>query len=53
MTTPGDGSGGEVSHTVVIQKAGLQTTPFHGSLAMANSGGKNPVNSSPFFVGQA
>ncbi|KAK0473761.1 cyclophilin-like domain-containing protein [Armillaria novae-zelandiae] len=39
--TRGDGSGGEPV---------LQTTPSRGSLAMANSGGKNPVNSSQFFV---
>ncbi|KAK0183992.1 cyclophilin-like domain-containing protein [Armillaria mellea] len=50
--TRGDGSGGESIYgpKFVCEKAGLQTTPSRGSLAMANSGGKNPVNSSQFFV---
>ncbi|KAK0192402.1 cyclophilin-like domain-containing protein [Armillaria mellea] len=49
--TRGDGSGGESIYgpKFVCEKAGLQTTPSRGSLAMANSGGKNPVNSSQFF----
>ncbi|KAK0444550.1 cyclophilin-like domain-containing protein [Desarmillaria tabescens] len=50
--TRGDGSGGESIYgpKFACEKAGLQTTPSRGSLAMANSGGKNPVNSSQFFI---
>ncbi len=32
------------------EKAGLQVTPHRGSIAMANSGGKSPVNTSQFFI---
>ncbi|THU96219.1 hypothetical protein K435DRAFT_755110 [Dendrothele bispora CBS 962.96] len=50
--TRGDGSGGESIYgpKFACEKAGLQATPVRGSLAMANSGGKNPNNTSQFFI---
>ncbi|KAF5380785.1 hypothetical protein D9757_007104 [Collybiopsis confluens] len=50
--TRGDGSGGESIYGPKFssEKAGLQVLPQRGSLAMANSGGKNPNNTSQFFI---
>ncbi|KAF5350757.1 hypothetical protein D9758_010344 [Tetrapyrgos nigripes] len=50
--TRGDGSGGESIYgpKFSCEKAGLQTTPKRGCLAMANSGGKSPNNTSQFFI---
>ncbi|KAF9029132.1 cyclophilin-like protein [Hymenopellis radicata] len=50
--TRGDGSGGESIYgpKFACEKAGLQVTPHRGSIAMANSGGKSPVNTSQFFI---
>ncbi|KAH7878194.1 cyclophilin-like domain-containing protein [Lentinula edodes] len=54
--TRSDGSGGEtwtclgLEHKTLVEKAGLQVLPQRGSLAMANSGGKSPNNTSQFFV---
>ncbi|ESK87069.1 hypothetical protein Moror_11950 [Moniliophthora roreri MCA 2997] len=50
--TRGDGSGGESIYgpKFASEKAGLQVSPVRGSLAMANSGGKNPNNTSQFFI---
>ncbi|KAK7436045.1 hypothetical protein VKT23_018537 [Stygiomarasmius scandens] len=50
--TRGDGSGGESIYgpKFACEKAGLQASPIRGSLAMANSGGKSPNNTSQFFI---
>ncbi|KAJ3863323.1 cyclophilin-like domain-containing protein [Lentinula novae-zelandiae] len=50
--TRSDGSGGEsiFGSRFPSEKAGLQVLPQRGSLAMANSGGKSPNNTSQFFV---
>ncbi|KAF9071801.1 cyclophilin-like domain-containing protein [Rhodocollybia butyracea] len=50
--TRNDGSGGESIYGPKFpsEKAGLQVLPQKGSLAMANSGGKNPNNTSQFFI---
>ncbi|KAJ8073375.1 hypothetical protein PM082_011649 [Marasmius tenuissimus] len=50
--TRGDGSGGESIYgpKFLSEKPGLQASPRRGSLAMANSGGKNPNNTSQFFI---
>ncbi|KIK70043.1 hypothetical protein GYMLUDRAFT_255246 [Collybiopsis luxurians FD-317 M1] len=50
--TRSDGSGGESIYGPKFpsEKAGLQVLPQRGSLAMANSGGKNPNNTSQFFI---
>ncbi|KAL0061763.1 hypothetical protein AAF712_011366 [Marasmius tenuissimus] len=50
--TRGDGSGGESIYgpKFLSEKRGLQASPRRGSLAMANSGGKNPNNTSQFFI---
>ncbi|KAJ3829146.1 cyclophilin-like domain-containing protein [Lentinula raphanica] len=50
--TRSDGSGGESIYGPKFpsEKAGLQVMPQRGSLVMANSGGKNPNNTSQFFI---
>ncbi|KAF9256390.1 hypothetical protein L218DRAFT_936675 [Marasmius fiardii PR-910] len=50
--TRGDGSGGESIYGPKFpsEKPGLQVSPRRGSIAMANSGGKNPNNTSQFFI---
>ncbi|KAJ3724152.1 cyclophilin-like domain-containing protein [Lentinula guzmanii] len=50
--TRSDGSGGESIYGPKFpsEKAGLQVLPQRGSLAMANSGGKSPNNTSQFFI---
>ncbi|KAG7086792.1 hypothetical protein E1B28_002720 [Marasmius oreades] len=50
--TRGDGSGGESIYGPKFpsEKQGLQVSPRRGSIAMANSGGKNPNNTSQFFI---
>ncbi|KAL0570938.1 hypothetical protein V5O48_011022 [Marasmius crinis-equi] len=50
--TRGDGSGGESIYGPKFpsEKPGLQASPGRGSLAMANAGGKNPNNTSQFFI---
>jgi len=47
-----DGSGGESIYGPKFpsERAGLQIFPQRGSLAMANSGGKSPNNTSQFFI---